>query len=423
MKRKILNALLSILIACGLWIYVITTVNPDDEVVLHDVPVVLSGETFLYERGLMLADRTTPTITLTLSGKRSDLKKVNKSNVTVVADLSRIPSSGKHALSYDIAFPGDVPDNAINVESRYPDRVSVITEGRSQKNIPIFVDFLGELPEGYIVDKEEQTLDATYITAIGPTAVLDTINHAKIEVDLTNRNSSFSETYTYTFCDIDGEPVADVSRIETKVTEVNLTMKIQRLKEVRLVVDVIYGGGASLSTTEVVLDPETIQVTGSDQLLESLDQLKLGSINLAELLKNTEITFPIELPEGVNNVTGVTEATVSISFKSLATKTLNITSVEGINIPIGMEGEILTKALNVTLRGSKEDIEELTEENVNVRVNFKDALPGTNTYKATIVVDAEFTSVGAVGSYSVVAKLLDPEEAAAAAAEKAKAAD
>ena len=419
MKRKIVHALLSILIACGLWIYVITTENPDDEVVLHDVPVVLSGETFLYERGLMLADRTTPTITLTLSGKRSDLNKVNKSNVTVVADLSRIPSSGKHALGYDIVFPGDVPDNAINVESRFPDRVSVTTEGRSQKNVQLLVTFIGELPEGYIANKEDLVLDSAYVSAIGPTAVLDTIDHAKVEVDLSNRKASFSEIFTYTFCDAAGNPVEDVSRVETKVTSVNLAMKIQRLKEVQLVVDVTYGGGASTNTTEVVLDPETIQVTGSDQLLEGLDKLKLGSINLADLIEDTEITFPIELPEGVNNVTGVTEATVTVKFKSLVTKTLNITSVEGVNAPDGMEAEILTKALEVTLRGPKEQIGRLTEENVTIRVNFKGAPLGSGTYKAVIAVDGEFNGVGAVGSYYVIAKLSDAEAAAAAAA-KAK---
>lgn len=411
MKRKILHALLSLLIACGLWIYVITTVNPDDEVVLHDVPVVLSGETFLYERGLMLADRTTPTITLTLSGKRSDLKKVNKSNVTVVADLSRIPSSGEHELGYDIAFPGDVPDNAINVESRYPDRVSVSTEGRSQKNVQVQVTYAGELPEGYIANKEDLVLDSPYINIIGPTAVLDTIDYAEVEVDLSNRNSSFTEAYSFIFCNETGEPIADASRVETKVKTVNLTMKIQRLKEVQLVVDVIYGGGASFSTTEVVLDPQTIQVTGSDQLLEGLDKLKIGSINLAELIKNTEITFPIELPEGVNNVTGVTEATVSVTFEGLVTKTLNITTVEGVNTPDGMVSEILTKALDITLRGSKEQIARLTEENVTIRVNFKNAPMGPDSFKATIVVDSEFTSVGAVGNYYVVAKLSEPTPA------------
>lgn len=414
MKRKFAHALLSILIACGLWIYVITTVNPDDKAELYDVPVVLSGETFLHERGLMLADRTTPTITLTLSGKRSDLNKVNKSNITVVADLSKIPSAGKQELTYNIIFPGDVPDNAINVESRLPDTVTVNVEGRSQKNVDVKVVYSSELPEGYIANKEDVVLDNAYISVIGPTAVLDTIDHARIVVDLKDRNASFTETYEYTFCDKNGDPIEDISRVETKIGSVNLTMKVQRLKEVQLVVDVTYGGGATAATTEIVLDPQTIQVTGSDQLLEDLDKLKLGSINLADLAKDTELFFPIVLPEGVNNVTGVTEATVNVSFKSLETKTLNVTSVEGINIPAGMEAEILTKALDVTLRGSKELITKITEENVTIRVDFKGATLGTATYKATIVTDSEFVSVGAVGSCYVVAKLSETAEEAKA---------
>ena len=178
-----------------------------------------------------------------------------------------------------------------------------------------------------------------------------------------------------------------------------------------------------MSTTEVVLDPETILVTGSDQLLEGLDKLKLGSINLAEHIKDTKITFPIELPEGVNNVTGVTEATVSVSFMSLVAKVLNVTSLESVNIPDNMVAEIITKALDVTLRGTRDQVSKLKEENVTIRVNFKDGKLGHGTYKATIVVDSEFTGVGAVGNYYVVAKLIDAEAAAQAEAEAAVKAD
>ena len=70
MKRRIFQAFLALVFACGLWVYVITVDNPNDEITLYDVPVVLSGESFLHDRGLMLSTQETPTITLTLSGNR-----------------------------------------------------------------------------------------------------------------------------------------------------------------------------------------------------------------------------------------------------------------------------------------------------------------------------------------------------------------
>jgi len=59
----------------------------------------------------------------------------------------------------------------------------------------------------------------------------------------------------------------------------------------------------------------------------------------------------------------------------------------------------------VVLRGPLEQIRKLTEEDVVVRVDFSGAGLGATTYDATIYVDPEFAGVGAVGTYSVSAKL------------------
>ena len=409
MKRKILQGFLALLIACGLWVYVITVDNPNDEATIYDVPVVLSGETFLHERGLMLSTQNAPTITLKLSGNRSDLKKVNKSNITVVADLSKIADSGKQELSYSIIFPGDVPDNAIKVESRLPDRVTVDVEGRTQKELEVKVKTTGKVKEGYIADKNSLELSQKYITVTGPTAVLDQISHVQVEVDLEGRSESFSEDLSYTFRDSKGnlitEEDVDISRVETKVSAVNLSMKIQRLKEVQLIVEVIYGGGATKDNTVIEQDTLFIEVTGSEQLLEGLDELKIGTIDLSQEKADTVKKFSIVLPEEVNNITGVTEVTVSVDFKSLVTKTLTISSIEGINIPKGMKVDIKTKALEVTLRGPADQIRKLTEEDVTIRVNFAGAELGMSTYPASIYVGGQNTSVGALGNYSVYASV------------------
>lgn len=405
MKRKIVQALLAVAIACGLWIYVITAVNPDDKAVLYEVPVTLSGETFLHERGLMLSDRTTQTVTLTLSGNRSDLNKVNKSNVTVVADLSKIASMGKHQLSYDILFPGDVPDNAITVESHLPDTVMVNVEGRSQKDVEVEVTYVGVVPEGYLADKSSLELEHRTINVIGPTTVLDKIDHARIEINLENRNETINELCSYVFCDAEGNPVEDASRVETNVTEVKLTLKIQKFKDVQLVVDVIYGGGATQSNTQVVLDTQTIQVAGSEQLLEGLEKLNLGVVDLSKVTEDTVLELPIVLPEGVSNITGLTNANVSVSFTGLVTKTLSVSAVEAIRVPEGMRADIMTKTLDVTLRGPAEQIDEITAADVVIEVDFSNAEPGSATYEAKIRVSGEFAEVGAVGSYPVSAKL------------------
>ncbi len=384
MKRRIFQAFLALVFACGLWVYVITVDNPNDEITLYDVPVVLSGESFLHDRGLMLTTQETPTITLTLSGNRSNLKKVNKSNITVVADLSKIADSGMQPLNYEIIYPGDVPDNAIKVESRLPDRVSVEVEGRSQKNLEVKWVYSGKVKAGYTPDKDSLELNHRYISVTGPTAILNQIGNVQVTVDLKDRDANIvNEAVQYVFCDTKGNPlkegVIDTSRLEVSATEVKVSMKIPKLKEIQLIVDVIYGAGATPQNTEVKVSLDKLEISGSEHLMENLDMLHLGTIDLRQELENFTKVFPIELPEGITNVTGVTEVKVDVEFKGLQTKTLTLENPNFAeeNVPEGMQVAYKQQNLQITLRGTATVIENLLEESIVIVVDFSDAEPGS----------------------------------------------
>ncbi len=83
MKNRFGSILLSIVIAFGLWLYVITYVSPNSEETYYNIPVVLEGESVLNERGLMCTSTSSSTVSLQLAGARSDLIKVNQNNITV----------------------------------------------------------------------------------------------------------------------------------------------------------------------------------------------------------------------------------------------------------------------------------------------------------------------------------------------------
>ena len=309
MRNKILSGLLSVAIAFGLWLYVITYVSPGSEDTYYNIPVVFEGEAVLNDRGLMLSANERQTITLVLSGSRSDLKKVNSGNITVKASLNGIYEPGVSDLDYTITYPGDVPSNAFVVESKNPENVSVSVEKLvSNKEIPVTVRYNGtSVPEGFMCDKENAVLDHNVILISGPGSVADLISQAVVEVDLTEQRESISQSYRFTLCNAEGEPV-DAEAITVNTEEVTLDLKIRRVKEVALKVNVVYGGGVSEENVGVSLDYSTIRLSGGEAVLEALgDEILLGTINMAELDKSQDLTFPITLPEGVTNETGITE--------------------------------------------------------------------------------------------------------------------
>lgn len=411
-KSKLYSLLLSLFIAFGLWLYVVTYVSTQDDNTFYNIPVVMEGESVLRERNLIITGKSSETVSLHLSGARNDLNKVNSGNIIVRLDLSAIDEPGDHVLSYSgIAYPGDVPSNAFVVESRNPGSVTVSVDYRRTKEIPVQVRYIGNRSEGYIYDTENAMLDNGSVNISGPAAVVDQITDAIIEVDLTDRVESFSESFRYTLCDEAGEPV-DAQQITTNLEEVRLDMQIQQIKVITLQADLVYGGGATERNTTVTIEPETIRVSGGEAVLEALgDTYSVGSINLAELDKSTnELKYSIALPDGVTNQTGVSEVTVTVQFTGLKTKEFTLTQIYAVNVPEGMEAEIINASLAVKVRGPAAQIDALTEEDIRAEVDFANAEAGSATYRVKLSFGEDFPDVGALKSGSVSATVKEASE-------------
>lgn len=404
-RNKLYSMLLSLVIAFGLWLYVSQNVSIEDDNTFYNIPVVMEGESVLTERNLMVTSVSNSTVTLNLTGARSDLNKLDSSKLAAKVDLSQIDEPGDRiALSYTIAYPSDVSAGTFTVGHKNPGAIYVDVDYRRVSEIPVVIKWTGNRSEDYIYDTENAVLDNNTVTISGPAAVVDTIDHATVEIDLTEQVESISQNYRYTLCDVEGNPV-DAEQITTNLEEVRLEMQIQRIRELRLVADVIYGGGANENNTTVKISPETIRVSGGEAVLAELgDTITICSVNLAELEKNSaEQKYTITLPEGVTNQTGVSEVTVSIRMTGLKTREFTIDQFEAVNLPEGLSAEIINANLAVKVRGPEEEIAALQEKNIRAVVDFTNAEVGTATYKVTLVFDDQFSNVGAVKSSSVSA--------------------
>lgn len=402
MKSKVWSLLISVVVAVTLWTYVITTVSPNSKTTIPDVPVVFEGETWLLEnRNLMITSGLDTTVDLEVSGNRSDLNKLSRSNMTLKVDLTKVYEAGKVNLTYSIGTPPDVPASAITVEGRYPATVELNVEKRLTQEIPVNVVFEGAVPEDFIADTENAVLDYPVVNIKGPASVVELVKQARIDVDLNERTESLSENYRYTLCDEEGNPV-DVEQITTDVAEVHLDVKIQRFREIALKMNMIYGGGASEGYTRCVIKPDRIRVSGSDAVLEDLTELVLGTVNFAELTENTQMTLPINLPEGVTNLTGITEVTVDVSFVGLNIKEFTTENIKVINVPEGLKYELMSEVMKVTLRGPVGMINQLQPQDIEVIVDLTGKEVGASTVKATIALKGDqFSAVGAVGTHTV----------------------
>lgn len=408
--RKILTGCLSLLAAIALWVYVITVVGPEDQQTFYDIPVVFQGASALEERGLMLLTEEVPTVTLELSGNRSDLDKLSSANISVTVNLSQIYDPGSNAVGYNVSFPGNVANDAITTQSRTPSGITLEVVRRAHKDVPVEVDFSGALSEDYMREAPELEMQTVRIT--GPEDEVQKIQSARIALELIeDTKTSIVGEFPYTLCDADKKPV-DAKRIQVTsegAEVISVTVPIKRVKEIPLTVKVVEGGGATADN--VLIDPVSIHVSGDEELLANLEELQIGTVDLSSMLEDQELTFAIEPPEGIVNETGITEAKVTVSFSELLTQSFDVTTFKAINVPKGMTATISAKELEVNIRGSREVVEGLSPEDITVTVDCAKAEQGNQKLDAVITIKGNPTGVGAVGTYTVLVQLEPtPEE-------------
>ena len=406
MKSNIWRIALSVLISFGLWLYVVTVVTPEAEDTFYDIPISYQND-ILEERGLMVVSET-PTVTVKVKGNRSDLNELNANNITVLVDLAAIQAPGTQMLTPKVIYPGNM---AVETISQNPNVLQLKVENRIKKPVPIRLEFLGAVPEGFIADKDNPVMDTAVVEVVGPQSSMDLIDHATIQVDLSDKTESIVGAFQYVLCDEAGEPV-DAEMITTNVEEVNISVKIQAIKEVPLTVNLVDGGGATKDSCKLELTRDSIWVSGNEARLRDLEFGELGTVDLSDLKEETNtMVFEIILPDGVTNMTGETEVTATISFPDLTRKklTINKSKFVATGVPEGMEAVWITEMVEVELRGPSALMKKLTEKDITVSVDFTGEELGGVSKVPKITLGSGYSDVGAI-SVSTVTATLQTEE-------------
>ena len=408
MKRKLITVLLSVLAAFSLWLYVITVVSPDSEATF-DVYVQVDNDSTLKEKGLMLNPEQKPMVHLKLSGNRTDLIKLTNENITVKVDAKNIQEytpDQKVQLNYSIAYPGNVPNNAITVVSRNPDYIELDVWQYAEKTIPLEPTYVGEREEGYMISGA--VFGAPQLHISGPKETVERITAAKVEIDLTGVKEPISKEMAFRYYDSQGEAVDGefvVSEELGSKQQVKVDVVVQRGKEIPVTVELIAGGGATKDHCKVTLSHKVLRVSGSEDNLAGLTELKLEPIDLSQVVDTAEFERTVVLPTGISNVTGVDKITVTVTVNGLATTRLTVRNIYPKNTN-NLQADIYTEVLQVTFRGPESMIDKLTADDVTAYADFTGLTSGIySEVPVLFAFNGRFANVGAIGNYTVSAAL------------------
>ncbi len=406
--NKILSVLLSVVIAVGLWIYVVTSVTPEDSQWVRNIPVSFVNEDGLFsDRNLTLTEGRNATVDLRFHGKRQELLKLNSSNILITADLSSVSGPGSWNLRYEVELPETVSDNDISIESRNTYEISVLVEMLATKEIEVRAVFQGDVAEGYMQEPIELEYDSLEIS--GPQDIVASVSYAQVVLERTNLSKTVSDTLSYTLMDEENNPVAS-DDIHCSVDKIGVMMAVNMVKEVPLTVKYIEGGGATEEHAITTIEPSTVIIKGAAEDLERLNSIPVTTIDLSTVQTSTPYTgtYNIVIPDDMVNLTA-SEAEVTVELKNLKEKTFRVTNLELANAPETLKATLGTLSLQVKIRGKMEAIDNISASDIRAVADLSSlgSSKGQFSVPVEIIVDG-FSDVGAMGSYNVLVSISEP---------------
>ena len=397
--------ILSLFAASLLWMYVTTTEGVEVQKTLTGVKIeFLGADAMRASSDLIVTEQDRTSVNLTLSGTRRVLSKLTNSNVTATVNLNNVTADGRYSVSYDIAFPAGVNANEVTVVHTSSDVVNFYVDKLARKTVEVKGAFTGNTAEGYLAD-ESMVFDPLVVAISGPKTVISKVDHAFVAITREEVDRTLSYSTTYSLVDANNNPVED-SSIQRETEEVTVTLNVLSTKEVPLDVTIIDGGGATRdANTRIEITPSSIMLAGDAAAIDSTTKLILGTINLATFATDFSATYTIIPPNGTENMTGVTEATVTVSITGVATKSFSVNpdNIICINVPDGYDAENITQELNVTVRAPQEVLDRISEVNLRAVADLSNL--GTNAsgvFTPTVEIKIDgFPEAGCVGEYKI----------------------
>lgn len=398
--------LASLLLAFVLWFLVAQIYDPKDTVTFNNIQVRLINTELLDEEGKVyeVLDNSN-LVRVTVTGPQSIVKsELRRSDIVAEADMSKLTDINTIAITY---YCENISNDSVEIKGNH-DSVRLNVEDKTSKWIKLESNTIGDVASGYMIGNV--TLDQTNIEVTGPKSAISQVDHAGVDINVTDSTSSLSANVDIKLYDVDDNELT-LESVKKNVDSAHMTVEVLATKEVP--VEIEYMGvpeDGYMATGEVESSVPTVRIAGTVSALVGISAITVPedrmnitgqTDNLVDII-NLKEYLPSNVRLADKNFDGKITATVYIEpivSKDLTVAAENI-SVTG--VPDGMEAEITSTAeeYNITVSGLSRDVSILRDSSVTGILNLtqwmedngvEELTPGTYTIPVTFNLAEDIT--------------------------------
>jgi len=399
--------IISVLLAVIVWIYILYVINPVNSKEFNRIAVDLSYEGSIPERNgyMYLLTDTNLTVNVSVSGSRSDLMNISAEDVKARLNLDPITTAGTHSVAVSIS----TENKNIVITDYNPKSFTIEFATQATRKLPVELQTVGDLPEGYTVEGFE--ISPKEITVTGPSATVESIDKVFVGVPATNLKTDLTETFDISIINKNGENVdRRFLTITDTVAETKLTVRYR--KELPLTYNTINAsGGNENSYITVSVDTKNVLAEGDEKILGGMQSFPLGTIDTSKFTESGTYQLTIPPMDGITLTPEQVNASVEISTDT-GTKEITFTKSDILftNMPAGSAAKALTSA-TVRIRAKSADLNSLNANNLKCQIDYSTKKEDGSFTLIVFPVAGNNTSFGVVGSYSLTAEQVEVYDA------------
>lgn len=402
-ESKWLNILMSVLLAVLFWLYVRAELDPSQTSWFYHVPVEITGSTVLTRQGLTVANLSQSTVDLRIEGPASVLDSLSRSrkDLSVTLDVSKC-TEGENKLVYTPNWPVNINTDSIVTIDRDPETITVTVEKLYTSSFNVEFQLKGTVADGY--QAGTPAINPETVVVSGPAEQVSRVKKVVAVLETEDLDQRFAGDLPLILLDENGEQITD-AEVALDSPTAYVVLPVVVVKDVPLTVNFQPGGGATIDDITYEINPKSLMVSGAESDMESLSEISLGSVDLSKVVGTNTFTFPIDLDASLENVTGSTSATVTVTVNGLDTRSFDVDNIQMVNIPDGYQVTLATQVRTVKVRGKQEDLDNIDASQLSIVADLSDVdftgLYSVPASKVKVYLNAD-SSVGVIGDYTVV---------------------
>ena len=282
-KENIFARIICLLIACAMWVYVMTDQNPIVE---------RSVEVHLQQNNLpnnMMVFNAPEKILVRVRGSRTQVMADNlDKQISASVNLKNI-TEGQQSLPITVTYAGG------EVVTVTPKEVSIYVDTVSEKRVPVTTRIVGAVSSDMTIGTS--VITPPEVTLRGATHRIDKVNKVVAPIDVTDHTGSFEAESDLVAVSDDGYDIPNMKIIPERVM-VQATMVSQMLSThvpVKLVMTGELPKGVVVTKTEIL--PESIRITAPPSVLKELKEVKTKPMDISKLDGSMVTAVELDLPE------------------------------------------------------------------------------------------------------------------------------